>query len=137
MEAIDFISTPENLLPAAIAHGKALEERGFRLQVEPFDLAFPFTPVFIAKRQQTTVILEIQTKLNFDAIEQWVRYGKACQTDTRVIIGLPDGAMISGQDLNRLQLLGVGLRLMGENAYEVLPASDLALQIDPPDLPAR
>jgi hypothetical protein len=138
MKAIDFLSTPEELLAAALVHGEALEARGFRLQVEPFDLAYPYTPVFIGKRQQTTVIVEVQSVLNFDNLEQWVRYGKACQTDTRVILGLPHGVEISGEQLDRLRSLGVGLRLIGGGkVYEVLPASDLALQIEPPNLPKK
>lgn len=106
------------------------------MQIEPFDLAYPYTPVFVGKRQQRTVIVEIQSLLNFDNLQQWVRYGKACQTDTRVYVGLAPGAGVTPEELDRLRSLGVGLLLVGsERVYEASPSSDLALQMDPPDLP--
>lgn len=137
MKAIDFTSTPEDLLPAAMLHGEALKSRGFRLQIEPFDLAFPYTPVFKGKRRQTTIIVEIQSKLHFDNLQQWVRYAKACQTDTRVLVGVPKGVEVSAAELDRLRALGIGLLRVGaDKPYEAMPPNDLALQMDPPELPA-
>ena len=46
MKAADFVSAPEDLLPAALSHGAAFEDDGWKVSIEPYDLAYPRTPFF-------------------------------------------------------------------------------------------
>jgi hypothetical protein len=138
MDAADFLSVPDDLLPAALSHGQALIGRGFKVKIEPFDISYPYTPCFSAKRQQTTYIVEIQSTLDLDPLRQWVRYGKSCQRDTRILVGLPKNVNFLLTEQEKLRELGLGLLLIGENGpYEAIAPKDLALQIEPPELPSE
>jgi hypothetical protein len=140
MKASDFLSTPDDLLASAIKIGDYLSGMGWKLSIEPWDLAQPRTPVFIAKREHTRAIVEVQSTLDFNVIEEWVRFAKASQDDTRLIVALvvPSGKPVDPKMLEKLRGLGVGLFMYGEQGpYEVLPPKDLALQLELPEMPNR
>ncbi|WP_454860108.1 hypothetical protein [Promicromonospora soli] len=136
MKAADFVSTPDDLLASAIRIGEHLELGGWKVKIEPFDLAYPRTPVFTAKREHTTSIVEVQSSLNAGVAAEWARFAKASSTDTRIVIGT--SGTFDAASLEQLRTLGVGLLMIGtDGPYEVLPPIDLALQIELPELPAK
>jgi hypothetical protein len=135
VKADDFVSAPDDLLAAAIAHAEALAARGYRLRIEPYDIEYPYTPFFVGKRQLTTVVVEIQSSLDLDKLRQWVRYGKACNRDTRLLVGFKEGVVPTAGETEALRSLGIGVLLIGLNGpYEAVAPVDLALQMDPPEL---
>jgi len=137
MKANDFISCPDHLLAAAIAYGERLELRGYKVIIEKFDLAFPRTPQFVAKRNRETLIVEVMDEPVWDRIEEWAKYAKACSTETRVAIGFAKGRALSVEEMTRLGILGVGALVWdGAVPIDAVPTKDLALQAEPPALPA-
>lgn len=137
MRAADFISAPEELLPAAIRYGASLRDLGYSVKIEPFSIAYPRTPFFLARRQHTALIVEVQSSPRLNIVREWVRYGKGCRSDTRVMLGLAEGATLRPPDLDSLQRMGAGVYMIGSGGpYEVLPPLDLALNLDLPKLPA-
>lgn len=138
MRADDFTSTPDDLLAGAIEIGGHLESMGWRVRIEPFDLAYPRTPVFVAVREHTTAIVEIQSALEVTVLEEWARYARACKKDTRVQVALMAADGLAAEELERLRALQVGLLLRGgEGPYEVLPPIDLALSLQLPEIPEK
>jgi hypothetical protein len=138
MKAADFLSAPEDLLPATLSHGTAFEEDGWKVAIEPYDLAYPRTPFFIAKRGHETRIIEIQSSIDIPVLREWARYCKSCDRDTRISAGLDAGIMPSVEELEMLRELGVGIMTLGANgSSELLGPKDLAIDLDLPDLPAK
>jgi hypothetical protein len=106
------------------AHFRAL---GFKVHPERSELGFPYTPTFLCKRgRMTNVIVELDSKIPFQRLQQWVGYGRSCGGDTRVAVCVPPYANIPAAELAQLQQLRVGL-------YTVLP-QNLLEQLAPPDL---
>lgn len=140
MKAADFTATPDDLLASAIRFGEHLAGNGWRVRIEPFDLAYPRTPVFVVSREHTTTIVEVQSTVEIALIEEWARYARTCGKDTRVLVavGSDDPDVIGGAILERLRSSGVGLLLVGtDGPYEVLPPKDLALQLELPEVPEK
>lgn len=136
MEAADFVSAPEELLSAAIAYGEMLQDQGYKVTIEPFELEFPRSPFLLAKRRHTRIILEVQSALDLPTIREWVRYGKGCPRDTRFLVGLALGSEVVQADLAELKSLGVGLLMDGDDGpFELLAPKDLALNLELPDVP--
>ena len=140
MKADDFTATPDDLLASAIRFGEHLTGSGWRVRIEPFDLAYPRMPVFVATREHTTTIVEVQSSVDVGVIEEWTRYAGACGKDTRVLVAVGGGGGVGvGADvLERLRGFGVGLLLVGaDGPYEVLPPKDLALKLELPEVPEK
>lgn len=136
MKADDFLGVAEELLPAALAFGAYFKSSGYRVAIEPFDVAYPRTPTFLLKRGQTTVYLEVASVVPWPVIRAWASYAKSCEKDSRFILAMQKDALVSPADMAELKNLGVGLWFLGPHgAYEILPAIDLALAIELPELP--
>lgn len=113
-----------------------LESDGWNVKTEPYDLAFPRTPVFSAKRGMTTRIVDIQWSMDPPLLRDWARYCKSCSRDTRfcVVIAGPDMPTVAELDIARE--LGIGVFVRGASGlHEVVAAQDLAIQLDPPEVP--
>lgn len=136
MKAADFLSAPEDLLPAALAHGKQLENSGWTIEIEPYDLAFPRTPFFSATRGHTTRFVEVQSAIDLAILREWARYCKACDKDTRICVVLDLDLMPTSSESEALRELGVGVIATGKaGPYQLLTPQDLAINIDPPEIP--
>lgn len=136
MDASDFLAVPDELQPAALQYFSKLEADGYKVAREPLNIAYPRTPVFIAKRRPTTVIFEVYSALRFAEIREWARYGQTCSSDTRLIVGLTETAPATPNDMAILKELRCGLWMIGSGEpFEAIPAHDLALNVQLPDLP--
>jgi hypothetical protein len=136
MRSEDFISCPEHLLSSAIAYGEWIQSRGYRVAIEPFDLEYPYTPHFRAKRHKETLFVEVMDDLDWKRVVAWVRYGKACTTETRFLVSLIRDRQLSLDEQSRLNDLGAGAVVLGgTSVMEAVPTKDLALNAEPPELP--
>lgn len=136
MKAADFLSTPDSLLADSIRYGNHLADNGWEVSIEPFDLAYPRTPVFTARRDHTTYVVEVQSSLELAVLEQWARFCKGCADDTRIVVCLASIDPPDGVSLSRLRAIGVGLVLISDGEpMELVPPIDLALRLELPELP--
>src|SRR2546426_4514064 len=118
-----------------------LEVHGYRVRVEKTELGFPYTPTLLAKRERTTLIVEVSSAVLHSRLDVWVRYGKSSGKDFRVTVYLPDHLQPSTKDQDHIREIGCGLATVsGSGIAQVIPAQDLALNISLPDrrsLPPR
>jgi hypothetical protein len=140
LKAEAFIQLGEELLAAALIHGEGLEARGYKLVIEPYDDAYPYSPTFLAKRSREHLFVEVRASLDWSVIAEWCRYGKSCSNETRICFALPEKASrkVSAADMARLQALGAGLLIIDAGgSRDVLQGKDLALNAELPELPPR
>src|SRR6266550_1057767 len=125
-----FETVSEELLQAAELIADDFEDRGFAVYVEKEKLGFPYTPTLVCKRQNTTLIVELDSKPNHSRLDDWVRYGCSCGSDTRVALCLPATTIVTAVEADRLKTKKVGLYVAHEEkVVEQIPASDLALNV--------
>jgi hypothetical protein len=111
------------------------EQRGFSVRAECSVLGFPYTPALLCKRGATTKIVEVDSKVQLQRLEDWVGYCRSSGRDTRLALCVPSSADLSASDLNKLQERGVGLYLVSPDAVvERLVPRDLGLNIALPEL---
>lgn len=138
MNADNFLSTPEDLVAAALVYGQYLKDQGYTVKIEPYEITLPSTPVFSAKRNQTSLFMDIMLRINFKRLEQWSRYAISCKKDTRIVLGLPSEAKVTATHMVQLRALGIGVwQIVNGVAQELIIAKDLALQLQPPVLPQK
>lgn len=135
----DFELVPVDLLAAVVAYGNWLIGQGFKVYPEPYDLAYPNSPVFRgARTQQQDFFYEVASVVNVDRAEEWVKYGRASSRDTRYIVAVANGNSLSPRDLARLRELGVGVDIIdGTTVNQLCTAHDLSLNVDFPALPKK
>ncbi len=110
----------DELAPHADAVADYLEELGYTVKIERVEMNYPYTPTMVAKRSRTKLIVEVDAQVRYKRLDDWARYGRSCQTDTRVAVCVPDSAQISGADVAKLHDDGIG-------AFQSLPDRVLAL----------
>jgi hypothetical protein len=109
------------------------ESRGYRLTIEPSELGFPFTPAFKAKRQGTTILVEVINKIDRTRIEQWISYSKTCSSDMRICLAVADSNLLQQDIESYLRQNGVGCVLYSANIVsERFAARDQAVAVHPP-----
>jgi len=108
---------------------------GYRVRVEHEELGFPYTPTFLLKRHPTTLLLEVNNRIQMDRVNDWVKYAKSCGTDTRVAVCVPHTIAVTAEETAKLRDQRVGLFFSSKEAVvEQLAPADLALNVQ---LPAR
>lgn len=123
-----YLTVADELLEYADVARDYFRRKGYTVRIEPEDLSFPFTPTFTAKMQHTTMICELQGRLNLDRITAWAHYGRTCPRDTRIVLILTDSATVKTKDEQKLVELGVGVLICSTgDCYERLGAKDQAL----------
>lgn len=111
-----------------------LEDHGYKVQVERIELGFPHTPTLLAKRDRTTLIIEVDSTIKFDRLDAWRRYGKSCSHDVRIIVCLPDSVQASPKDQEQIRTKGLGLSTISQTGTtDVIAPIDLPLNIALPD----
>lgn len=132
---------PDELVEHADAFGDHFEQMGYGVRTEQPGIEQPYTPTFALKRQRTTLYFEVDVRIHIDKLDEWVRYCKSSDRDTRIALGLPGSASTSPQDEQRLRSMGIGLfRSMPDGVVEVVPPRDVSLRMELPDprsLPPR
>jgi hypothetical protein len=123
-----YLTVADELLEYADVARAYFREKGYTVRIEPEDLSFPFTPTFTARMQHTTLICELQGRLDLDRITAWVQYGRTCPRDTRIVLILTDSATVKSKDEQKLVELGVGVLICNtRDCYERLGGKDQAL----------
>lgn len=108
--------------------------RGYKIHLEHKELGFPYTPAFVAKRQQTTIIVEVMSKLDHQKVESWVHFAKSVDKDTRLALVLAETDLPASEEEN-LRKYGVGAYIVRNgNLREVAIVQDLALNVSLPPL---
>ncbi|WP_157502406.1 hypothetical protein [Leucobacter celer] len=136
IRASDFELIPDDLLSAVVHYGSWLEAQGYRVTVEPVDLGYPNTPVFRAHRQAGEAFFyEVASKVNLARAEEWVKFGRASQSDTRYIVGIATDKAVLPATLTRLTALGVGVDVItGSSVTSLVSPHDLSLNVEFPAL---
>ena len=135
MSARQFKTLAPELLEYADRMAEDSAQRGYRIRIEKHELGQPFTPTFIARRNQTTTIVEVAAFLPFDKLTAWSNYGKSCGQDLRVIACVPHTCPITAEERDHLRRLGCGLTVVSAATIDHhIPPQDLALAVA---LPAR
>lgn len=135
MITLEFLTVPDELLGIAAAAVDWLKAYGYVVTPEHHETGYPYTPTVHGKRSSATAFIEVDAQLELDRMKQWVAYGRSCGSDTRVWCALAEDAKRSGKQDRELKSLGVGLLLVGDGkADETMPAKDLALGVELPDI---
>jgi hypothetical protein len=135
----EFRTVPTDLAHVANRAEQYFRGRGFRIEVEPYDLAYPFTPALRLKRGQTTVIVEVDGTADMRRLTQWAAFCRSQTSDHQIALAVPPEAPRHEWD-GALRTAGVGLFICEEAPFEALAAQDLSLNLTLPDLslhPAR
>lgn len=135
MAAIRFETVPPDLVEHAEAVAGWFEDYGYSVRAEATDTSYPYTPTLRCKRESTTVFIEVASNVPMDKLEEWSRYAKSCNGDTRVALTNPQGV---DRDTNldvRLTELRIGLYLTSTGGVvEAFAPHDLALAVELPPL---
>lgn len=131
--------TYETLAPELVEFAEIfaqdLEVRGHTVWAEKAELGYPFPPTLLARRQRTTIVVEVTNSIDYSRLDTWVRYGRSSGHDLRVIVGLPQHIQVSQKDRDRIRENGFGLATISKTSVDqVIPAQDLALNVSLPDL---
>jgi hypothetical protein len=131
-----FKTLPDPLLAPADAVADDFQARGYRVQVERAELGYPFTPTLVCSRGKiTTIIVEVDSEIRSEKLEDWVRYARSTSKDTRVAICLPPTANVTPQQLATLQGRGIGFYLaLADRVVEQVGPADLGLNVALPEL---
>jgi hypothetical protein len=122
-----------------------LEDHGYTVKAEKDELGFPGTPTLLAKRERTTLVIELVievTSSNFiQRLDSWTRFGKSCGYDLRVVICSPENFQPSPKEQQQIRAKGCGLWTISlSGVTTVIPPHDLAINIVLPErrsLPPR
>lgn len=132
---LEFFTVPDELLGIASAAVEWLKNLGYTVTLEQYEVGYPYTPSMSGKRSSATAFVEVDGEVQLQRMRQWAAFGRSRPSDTRVWCALPDDARRSGRDDRELKQMGVGLLLIGEGAaVETMPAKDLALGVELPDI---
>jgi hypothetical protein len=137
IRATDFVLVPVDLLSAVVRYGQWLESQGYKLSVEPSDLEYPSTPVFRGYRNAgEDYFYEVSSVVDLKRAEEWAKYGRASQRDTRFIVAIAGKKPVPTATLAKLAELKVGLHVIGDASVSSLATPhDLSLNVEFPALP--
>ncbi len=131
----DYITTGDDVVEYADLVADYLETHGWRVRVEFSEVGFPFTPTLTATRQQTTMIVEVDTSLRADRTEQWLRYAKSCSRDTRVGVCLAPAEPLSVKEFGWLRDRGIAVyEVSAGKVQQLSPPTDQAMSVELPAL---
>lgn len=135
MPPTTFLTVPTELLEYAETALKHLRDHGYKIKVEPFEVAYPARPTLLCKRKTTTLIVEVHTSVPINQLRDWTRYCASCSEDTQLALMLPDTSSISDKDMTVLRQLRIGLyKVSAQDVLELIPPIDLALNVALPQL---
>lgn len=128
-----FLTVPSELLEHADAAYQHARSLGYSVKVEHYELGYPNQPTLTCTISSTTLILDVQRKIDVKKLEPWIGYCSSRGADTRFSIVIPDTATIASNDLIWCQTHGVGI-LIGSisGLHEQAQPRDLALNISLP-----
>ncbi|MEX1229991.1 MAG: hypothetical protein WEB58_07110 [Planctomycetaceae bacterium] len=120
------------LAEAVFHHYRGL---GYVVKVEPTDIELPYSPALRCKRGQTTVIVEVGKEEALARVQQWISFCRSAGKDMQLCLVFPASYEIKESVRTNLADLGVGiLKESGKLLANVLPSSDLAINVELPKL---
>lgn len=134
---MNYKTLPDELLEYAEPILKYFRNRGYRARVEPNHLGFPYTPTLLCKRgKHTTIIVELDSRIRMERLEDWVRFCHSSGKDTRLALCVPHTANLTAQDEEPLRQKRIGLYgiLADRTIVERIAPADLALNVALPEL---
>lgn len=135
MPQLIFSTLSVRLLEFAEATARYFQNHGYRVYAEKRELAFPYTPTLLCKRQSTTIIIEVTNSIRLDRIASWVGFARSCNHDTRFAISLPSKIFLTPEIEDNLRKDGVGLyTAIVTGVTERIPPKDLAINVELPPL---
>lgn len=137
MRKPNYLTVPEELLPHASRIAEHYETYGYSVHREYREAGYPNVPAMVVTRhrRRETVIVEVQDPVDISRLEEWARFARSRDRDTRVVVCMPaDGRKPQDAEV-RLRESGVGLFTSNDRGVlEVIPAVDQAMRLDLPDL---
>ena len=132
----NFNTVSETLMPIALNSLSDYESKGYKVKIEKNEIGFPYTPAFGATRDKTTMIVEIDEKLNFERLKSWVAYGKSSNKDIRIAVVIPEQKRSTIlEDEHKLRELGIGLYSSNQqDITQLIIPRDLSLNVELPEL---
>lgn len=141
MNRNQFNLVSDDLLPLAVSARKYFGLRGYRVSVEKSELGYPFTPCLKCVRQQTTLVVDLQSQVQHERLDKWVAYCKSRTRDTRVAVVVPRTLNIRTEQESELRDKGIGCFFADErNLTRKITPRDLTISFELPklaDLPSR
>jgi|SRR5579884_699313 len=138
MPRTEFETVPDELLELAELTVKHFRAAGYQVTIERSDLGYPYTPTLICKRATTTTIVEVDSRLRYKRVAEWLAYGHSCTRDTRFALVLPTLGEEANRHVAELAEKGVGLyNVIDDRLIEVMAPRDLGVNIELPPLPSR
>jgi hypothetical protein len=133
---LEFLTVPDELVAVADEMVNFLTQFGYSVKIEKQDMEYPSTPTIYAKRQSTTLFVEVDGTVNAARVQEWVSYARSCQADTQVALAIPSWGNAPIEQQTRLRQLGVGLYMhtAGEGVMEAFAPIDQAVNIALPNL---
>jgi hypothetical protein len=132
-----WLTVPDELVEHADLVADYHESLGYSVGIEARETGFPGTPTFVAKRGRTrvTVIVEVRATLDVQLLQEWVRFAKACPSETRVVVCLPEEASRPASVEQGLREAGVGILLSSSGTVmELVPSRDLTINVSLPEI---
>lgn len=130
-----FNTVSDDLLPFAESAVKYFRSRGYTVSIERQELGFPFAPTLKCVRQQTTLVVDLQSRILLERLSQWVAYCKSRNRDTRISVVLPETTGIKPEHEDKLREKGIGCYIATErNLTRKVPPRDLTISLTLPNL---
>src|ERR1035438_7344101 len=110
------------------------ENSGYKVRHEVLELGFPYTPTFVCRRSPTTLILEVDNKVQIKRLDDWVRFAKSTGKDTRVALCCADSVALTPAEIAALRDRRIGIYLTSrDRVVEHSIPDDLGLNVALPD----
>ncbi len=130
-----FNTVSYDLLPFAESAVKYFRSKGYTVSIERQELGYPFTPTLKCVRRQTTLVVDLQSKILIDRLRQWVAHCKSCTEDTRISVVLPETTTIRPRHESELRLLGIGCHIATVRSLtQKVTPRDLTISLELPEL---
>jgi hypothetical protein len=129
----EFRTVPIDLMHVAVRAEAFFRGRGFRIDAEPSDLAYPYTPTLRLRRRQTTVIVEVDALADMRRLTQWAAFCRSQSSDYQVALAVPPEATRHEWE-GALRDAGIGLFVCTDQPFEAIAPQDLSVNISLPDL---
>lgn len=130
-----FLTVSEKFLEYAEEAASYFENHGYTVHAEKAELGFPYTPTLVCRRTNTTIIVELSTRLVSERIDEWVAYAKSSGKDTRIALAFPPKIELSLEQETFLRERGVGFySASGAGLSERIIPRDLNLTVSLPQI---
>jgi len=135
---MEFLTIPEELEGVAIATVSDIQSAGYVVKIEDSSLmGVPYLPTLSATRGGTTLHLFVESSIPSPGkMREFRAYCAAQGTDTRYAVVLPADSHPTAAQMTHAQEVGIGLYVgdSGNGLHELIPATDLTLPLNLPDL---